>query len=931
MRAKNGWKRNNQKRWRILLLSLLFCCSLVLSPIIAQARVSPTQVQSQATETNLLQQAQTRYQAGDFTQAAQLWQQLASQYQRQGDDLNQAMALSNLSLSYQQLGQWQAAKQAIEESLNLLQNYRISSSSQKILAQTLDVQGRLQWETGQSENSIETWNKAAKIYQELGQTESVKKNLLNQAKALQDLGFYPKTCQTLLKIVDIETSLEAGCNLSAEMIDQLLAQPESDLIYEVVQRLGSIEQIVGQLEQSRTLLEKSLTIAEKKGNNQAIATTYLSLGNTEWAGVEREYRQALQTATEQSRVVFNDIYIENLNKKPAQFYLDAFQQATSFPVTQLQAQLNLLTLYTESDQWEAAINYQAGIEPPLLRFAPNRTSIYAQVQYANNLIKLHSNAAANSPRVNPIDSLLKTAVSQAQELGDRKAESYGLGTLGRLYEVEKDWSKAQDFTQQALNLAPTYNYPELSYQLSWQLGRIHRAQDNLKEAIAAYTNAFNTLQSLRGDLVAISPEVQFSFRESVEPVYRDLVNLLLIDAQGLKEQKKQQQLQAQMEQVRKVIESLQLAELNNFFRDACVEANPQVIDKVSQTAAVIYPIILEDRLEIIVSFPSDPDPTFGLYTVENVNNETLNPIIRDFRSLLEPFDRGSLKEVPPELFSRSQQLYELLIQPIESDLEKSQIDTLVFVLDGQLRNIPMSALYDGKQYLIEKYKIALTPGLQLLNPQPLTQDDLVGLLAGATNAPIFEDEGLSPLPGVDEELNQISQQLPNVEKRQNEEFTIENIQRLIDQVPFPIVHLATHGQFGSSAEDTFILTYSDRMNVKNLDNILRKPDEKNPIELLVLSACETVKGDDRAALGLAGVAVRAGARSTVASLWTVDDVSTTRLMVEFYEALAKPENNKAEALREAQLKLLHNQENETTDSTRHPFYWAPFVLVGNWQ
>jgi CHAT domain-containing protein len=931
MRVKNGWKRNNQKRWRIFILSLLFCCSVALSPIIAQARVSPTQTRYQATDSNLLQQAQTRYQAGDFTQAVQLWQELVSQYQRQGDNLNQAMALSNLSLSYQQLGQWQGAKEAIEESLNLLQNNKITLDAQKVLAQTLEVQGRLQWEIGQSEKSIDTWNQAEKIYQELGQTEATKKTLLNQAKALQDLGFYPKTCQTLLKIVDIETSLEEGCNLSTEMMEQLLAQPESDLTYEVLQRLGSIEQIVGQLGQSRTLLEKSLTIAENQGNNQAIATTYLSLGNTEWAGVEREYRNILRTANEQSREIEYDIYIRNLQAKPVQFYRDAFQQATSIPLTQLQAQLNSLTLYIESEQWEAARNYQAGIKPPLLQFEPNRTSIYAQVKYANNLIKLQANAATNSPQTNQIDTILKTAVDQAQKLGDYKAESYALGTLGRLYELNKDWAKAKYFTQQALNLAPTYNYPELSYQLSWQLGRIHRAQNQLKKAISAYTNAFNTLQSLRGDLVAISPEVQFSFRESVEPVYRDLVNLLLIDAEELKDNNQQKELQVQMQQVRKVIESLQLAELNNFFRDACVEANPQVIDQVSQTAAIVYPIILEDRLEIIVSFPGDPDPVLNLYTVENVNNQVLKPIIRDFREFLEPSGRETPDQAPPELLSDAQQLYQWLIQPIESDINNSNIDTLVFVLDGQLRNIPMSALYDGSQYLVEKYQIALTPGLQLLNPQSLTQEDLIGLLAGATDAPIFEAEGLGSLPGVDEELSQISQQLPSVEKRQNEEFTIENIQRLIDQVPFPIVHLATHGQFGSSAEETYILTYSDRMNVKNLDNILRKPDEKNPIELLVLSACETVKGDDRAALGLAGVAVRAGARSTVASLWTVDDVSTTRLMVEFYEALAKPELNKAEALRAAQLKLLRNEDNETANSTRHPFYWAPFVLVGNWQ
>ncbi len=928
MSARNRQPLRNRKQWRIFLLSLLFCCSLTLSQSIAQA-----------TESNLLQQAQTRYQTGEFEQAIQLWQQLAQEYQRQGDDLNQAMALSNLSLSQQQLGRWQAAQQAIDTSLNLLQNQTDTLASHKILAQSLDVQGKLQWQIGQPEKSIEIWYQAAKIYQKLGETEAYQKNLLNQAQALQSLGFYPKSCQTLLQTLNLETSLEQGCNLSNQTINQLLAQPPSDLIFKVLQHLGSLEQIVGQLEQSQTLLNQSLTIAKDLADHQAIATTYLSLGNTEWAIIERNYRKDLNLFnTPEAKSIRYQAYIEaltDLNQSPIQFYTQAFQQAVS-AFTQLQAQLNQLTLLTESQQWDKATDYQKQILPPLSSFAPSRGSLYAQIKYAKNLIKINKNNSTNSPQINQIDAILRTAISQAQQLGDtpdgtlrdRKAESYGLGMLGRLYEENQQWQLAQDFTQQALSLVPTYHDPELAYQFSWQLGRIHRAQGNLKEAIAAYTNAFNTLQSIRGDLVAIGSEVQFSFRESIEPVYRELVNLLLENAKNLTATNQQKELQTQMVKVRQVIESLQLAELNNFFRDACVQANPQIIDQVSQTAAVIYPIILEDRLEIIVSFPDNTESSLNLYTTTEVNAEVLEPVLREFRDLLEPELGQAIPEVAsPELLTLSQQIYNWLIQPIAADLNNRQIDTLVFVLDGELRNIPMSALYDGSQYLFEQYQIALTPGLQLLNPQPLTQDDLIGLLAGATDAPSFA--GFGTLPGVDKELNQVAEQLPNVEKRQNEEFTLENIQSLINEIPFPIVHLATHGQFGSSADETFILTYNDRINVKNLDKLLQKPDEKNPIELLVLSACETVKGDDRAALGLAGVAVRAGARSTLATLWTVDDVSTTRLMVEFYQELAQSGVNKAEALRAAQLKLLHPEGDNL--KTRHPFYWAPFILVGNWQ
>jgi CHAT domain-containing protein len=153
------------------------------------------------------------------------------------------------------------------------------------------------------------------------------------------------------------------------------------------------------------------------------------------------------------------------------------------------------------------------------------------------------------------------------------------------------------------------------------------------------------------------------------------------------------------------------------------------------------------------------------------------------------------------------------------------------------------------------------------------------------------------------------------------------LQTRIQALSYPIVHLATHGQFSSNAADTFILTWDERVNVKDFDRLLRarNGDQKRPIELLVLSACETASGDARAALGLAGAAIRSGARSTVGTLWQVNDESTSMLMAEFYQQLAKSKISTAEALRNAQLLLLNNRQYQ------NPYFWAPFLLVGNWQ
>jgi CHAT domain-containing protein len=412
-------------------------------------------------------------------------------------------------------------------------------------------------------------------------------------------------------------------------------------------------------------------------------------------------------------------------------------------------------------------------------------------------------------------------------------------------------------------------------------------------------------------LVAINPDVQFSFREEVEPIYRQLVDLLLQSGDASEPS------QQNLIKARSVIESLQLAELDNFFRVACLQGKPvlidQVIDQDDPTAAVIYPIILPDRLEVILKLPKLPLRHYQTTVTQNDVEQTLETLRA---RLISPV----LRKQQEQLLSK--QVYDWLIRPAEDALTQSQVKTLVFVLDGSLRNIPMAALYDGQQYLIQNYSIALTPGLQLLAPKSLERGrQLKTLMAGLTEA----RGGFSALANVALEVEQIESEVPS-KVLLNQEFTNLSFQNEIKSLPFPVVHLATHGQFSSKAEETFILTWDGPLNVKELDSLLRVRDQgqKNAIELLVLSACQTATGDKRAALGLAGVAMRAGARSTIASLWSVDDESTAVLMSQFYQELVRTTGSKAEALRQAQLTLLKNPRFQ------RPRNWAPFVLIGNW-
>ncbi|NER50189.1 MAG: CHAT domain-containing protein [Symploca sp. SIO1A3] len=910
---------------RILFLGLVLLTFLVVklvTPVTAQPqlkeRVKENSQNIPVTEAStLLIQGKTNYDAGRFTEAAIAWEQAVQTYQQAGDSINQALSLNYLCLAYQDLGQWEPATATINQSLNLLQ----TQPDLGILAQALNTQGSLFLATGKNERALKTWQEAEKIYTQAGDEKGVLGSKINQAQALQSLGMFQRA-QRILE----------------QAQRQLQAQPDSLVKATGWHSLGLVWQTIGNLQQSQQVLEKSLAIAQKLNSQRDISTTLVSLGNNA--------RGLGETAL------------------ALQYYQQATEAATN-PLSQLEAQLNHFKLLIHLEEFTKAQTIIPAIQAKLTDLPLSRDAIYAQVNFATSLIEL-SSAINQQPTTNnqqlttkTIAQLLAQAVQQANILKDQRAESLALGNLGKLYEQTEQWREAQNLTEQALALAQSINAGDLAYQWQWQLTRVLTNKGEITNAIAANQQAFNILQSLRRDLIAMSPEVRFSFQEKIEPIYRNLVSLLLQEAGetrgygdgemerwgdggmgrwGDKGDKKdipnsqfpipnsqfpnnQQQITnnqkqtSNLKQARKVIESLQLAELENFFRTPCLDAKAEEIDNIiekgDRTAAVIYPIILPDRLAVILSLPGQ---SLSQYST-NVPQAEVEDIVTRLRQSMNPALSNKQR------LKLSQKVYDWLIRPIQQQLKAGSIKTLVFVLDGVLRNVPMAALHDGQQYLIENYSVALTPTLQLLEPRSLQQVQLQSLTAGLTEARL----GFSALPAVAEEVKQISEKIPS-EVLLNAQFTRANLESQIQSLSVPIVHLATHGQFSSKPEETFLLTWDERLDINSLSELLRTREETNaePIELLVLSACQTANGDKRAALGLAGLALRSGARSTLATLWTVNDQSTAKTMVEFYSHLSQGNGNRAEALRQAQLSLLKQKPY------RHPYYWAPFVLVGNW-
>ncbi|MER3491187.1 MAG: hypothetical protein C4323_01970 [Mastigocladus sp. ERB_26_2] len=858
-------------------MTALLCISI--SPVFA--KVPTPNPSTSPTISSALQQGKTLYDSGQFAQAVQVLQQAAQNYRQQGDTKRLAATLSNLSLAYQQLGAWNQAKQAITESLNLLK----SIDDRKILAQTLDIQGRLQLAMGQLEDALQTWQQAGDIYSKANDQNGVVRSQINQAQALISSGFYRRAEATLLQV------------------NQTLRSQKDSLEKAVMLRsLGDVLQLVGKLQQSHIVLEESLAVAKRLKSPNYIAASLFSLGNN-----ARDHQQTQQAIN---------------------FYQQTVKE-TSSPLLKVQAQLNLLSLLIEEQKTTAALTLVPQIQSQLDQLPPSRASVYAQINFAQNLVKL-GHEKENSPHLpylreayervytpsphhllSPAQILAK-ATQQARSLNDQRSLAYALGTLGSLYEHTRQWSEAQKLTEQALLLAQSSNAPDIAYKWQWQLGRLLKVQGDIPGAIAAYDLAVQTLESIRNDLVAVNREVQFSFRDSVEPVYRESVQLLPYTQQKQPEEKT-------LEKARQRIEALQIAELDNFFREACLQGQrillDQVVDKENPTAAILYPIILPDELQVIVKIPKQPLRQYSTQIVQTQVEQIANQLRQN---LVNP---AAIKATRIQ----SQQVYNWLIKPIESQLSASGVNTLVFVLDGALRNLPMSSLYDGQQYLVEKYATALSVGLQLLDPKPLQQQRLQALTAGLTYPPQAYSD-FAPLPAIKTEIELISEAGISTTKLLDRQFTSKELEKKVNTTPVNVVHLATHGQFSSRAEQTFILAADGPINVTQFDTILRSREDIRPeaLQLLVLSACQTAMGDKHAALGLAGAAVRAGARSTIASLWQIDDESTAQFVGAFYRELKEANITKAEALRRAQLQLLKHPNYNA------PSFWSAYVLIGNW-
>jgi CHAT domain-containing protein len=716
-------------------------------------------------------------------------------------------------------------------------------------------------EAGDFDSALLKWEQARLDAQAAGDRHAQARAQLGAARTYLALGRPPLATQRLQDARQL-----------------VMAQGDQALLAPISAALGSALLLAGEPEKARVALEQAIALGQAGNDQDVIAQSANDL-----ARLEAEAGNTQRAA---------DLYRQGM----------AGARAVGNTALEATAAVNLARLPLPPAEHLAALSKAGQLVQAL---PPSHIQAMTLVSVAR--LRIATPGAATAPQAvrRQAATDFDAAAATARALGNQRVLSYALGYKGEMEEASGNLAPALVLTRQAAQAARQANAMESLYRWEWQAGRLLRQLGDDEAALVAYRVAANTLERIRPDLAAGGSG---SFRTKASPVYLGVADLLIRRAERAAGP---DAAQADLLEARKTMEALKGAELEDFFQDDCVaslKSKTSGIDALAPHTAALYPIVLPDRLAILVSFPD------GLREYSSpVGAVALEAETRAMRMMLE-------KRMTREYLKHARQLYDWVVRPAQADLDRAGIKTLVFIPDGALRTIPLAALSDGTQFLIERYAVATSPGLTLTDPRPLADVAPKVLMAGLSESV----QGFSALPGVKSEISSISALLPGTELL-NDSFQTARFRSSLASSPYTIVHMASHGVFGASAQETFVLTHDGRINLNELEGLLGGTNyRQQPVQMLVLSACETAAGDDRAALGLAGIAVKAGARSALATLWSVSDVASTQLIGDFYEGLSKTGESKAEALRQAQLVLLSDRRY------RHPYYWSPFLLIGNW-
>ncbi len=892
--AMNLSPRYNTSLWAISLVALPWLVAVAPSSQ-AQELGAQTQVVAQADRKaeadRLLQQGIQQYQISQFEAALQSYKQALTIYRSIKDRLGEGNSLGNLGKTYESLGKYDEAIASHSQSLAIAQEI----GDRKGEAESQINLGVVYRARGNYAKAIAYHEKSLAITREI-------RDRRGEGSSLGNLGMNYYAQGDYVKAIDYH---QQRLVIAREINDR---QGEGN----AMGNLGNAYRSQGNYAKAIAFQEKRLAITreikEIRGEGQALGflgLVYRALGD--YPKSINYYQQSLAIATK-----IND----RLSRAKSLGYLG--------------------NVYYDLGNYNEAIKYhQASLK--VAQEIKDRRGEGKSLGYLGNAYEAQRN-------YDKAIAYYESSLKIAQEVNDRRGEGKTLGSLGSTYYALGDYAKAIGYHKSGLEIARKIKNRDGERIALSNIGLTLQIQNQTDLSIVFYKQSVNVSESIRKDIRSLDQDIQKSYVGTVEASYRRLADLLLkqgrvMEALQILDLLKVQELEEYLKNIKgsdraaqgvrllapeKVVSDKLLAvsfdnapELNRQLASQIqqlpqseINKVPDYLNQIPKGTVLLYPFILGDRLEIILFSPN----TLPIRRTTKISKDQLETLIVDFRA-------GLLDPSSEDVKAPSTELYNLLIKPIEAELIQFQAKTILYAPDGQLRYVPIAALYDGKQWLAQKYQISnlIAYTLSDFSSQPKnTPNILAGAFGGKAGEKKFGQDGL---PATLTEVQAIASSFQNSSTLIENQFTRQAIESKFKN--HNILHLATHAEFNTGIPDNSFIIFGNGDKIR-LNEIT---DWQIPnIDLIILSACQTgvgKLGDGVEILGFGYQVQKAGAKQAIASLWLIDDAGTQALMEAFYGELKKSDVSIVEALRRAQMAMIKSPK------FNHPNYWSAFFAIGN--
>lgn len=835
--------------------------------------------------------------------------------------------------------------------------------------------------TSQFKEAIKSWEAALKIFQKINNRDGKADTLDKLGNTYYSWGQYSTAIEFHLRALAIARKTHNHFG-------------ESAFLSNIANSYNSL----GQYKKALNSLQHALTIARAINNRKLELFILGNLGNTydllhQYNKAIGFYQKSLDISKDLGFKKEESISLNNIGK--TKIALGQYSIAIIFLQQSLEIERSHNDIKRKLDILNnLGIAYQGlGHNQKALHFLMRSFELSIKIGdpagLVNSLNNL-GNAFSDLGKHQQAIEFLKQSLEISDNIGYEKGKAICLLNLGAAYNFLGQYQRAIRSFHQSLVISYDIKAEGLTALSLRNIGRILEKLKDSELSITFLKQSINTFETIRSDNRTLPKNLQISYTHTIEDAYRQLADLLLRkdrilealhvldllkvqelqdffkDVEGNELTAKGIQLFQGEQQILAPLKSKNIPNLNTYLnsesvrslstrlrktaafrnKDLDIYTNLNVrLKALGKRSALFYPLLLDDRLELVFFTPNH----LPIRRSVSVSKKQIEQSIKEFRASLQDPNNPTAK-------TYAQTFYKWLLKPLENDLKKANIQTLFYAPDGLLRYVPLAALYDGKQWAIEKYKINyLTAfGLTKTTHRPIKNPRIMAAAYTHLDTTTINVNGqefnFPPIPAALPEVKRLAESFPKTQLFLKEEFT-HSAMNTSHLNQYDIVHLATHGKLinGSPSNSFILLNNGNYVTLRDI-----KDWEIPNLALVVLSACETALGGKLGngieIIGFGYQLQVAQARASISTLWSINDVTTSNLMDAFYKHLKQDNLNPVDALQQAQIDLITNGDGTSNDKDRssvvwppetgktnqlirqdltHPYYWAPFILIGN--